>query len=42
MIADLPYQDVISHRVELERGAEGFDIMGQAADACKVIIRTDY
>jgi threonine dehydrogenase-like Zn-dependent dehydrogenase len=42
MIADLPYQDVISHRVELEHGAEGFDIMGQAADACKVIIRTVY
>ena len=42
MIADLPYQDVISHRVELEHGAEGFDIMGQAVDACKVIIRTVY
>ena len=41
MIADLPYQSVISHRVELEHGAQGFNIMGQAADACKVIIRTD-
>ena len=40
MIPDLPYQDVISHRFELQRGAEGFDVMGQAADACKVIIKT--
>lgn len=38
MMPDLPYQDVISHRIELEHGAEGFEIMGQAADACKVII----
>ena len=41
MIPDLPYENVISHRVELDRGAEGFDIMGRADDACKVIIRTD-
>ena len=40
MMPDLPYQDVISHRFELQRGAEGFDVMGQAADACKVIIKT--
>ena len=39
MIGDLPYEKVISHRVSLDRGAEGFDIMGQAADACKVIIK---
>jgi (R,R)-butanediol dehydrogenase/meso-butanediol dehydrogenase/diacetyl reductase len=38
MMPDLPYQDIISHRFELQRGAEGFDVMGQAADACKVII----
>ncbi|MEJ2168840.1 MAG: alcohol dehydrogenase catalytic domain-containing protein [Desulfobacterales bacterium] len=38
MMPDLPYQGVISHRFELQRGAEGFDVMGQAADACKVII----
>jgi threonine dehydrogenase-like Zn-dependent dehydrogenase len=38
MMPDLPYRDVISHRIELERGAEGFEIMGKAADACKVII----
>jgi threonine dehydrogenase-like Zn-dependent dehydrogenase len=38
MMPDLPYQDVISHRIELARGAEGFDIMGRADDACKVII----
>ena len=41
ILPDLPYQDVISHRFELERGAEGFEIMGQAADACKVIIVAD-
>jgi (R,R)-butanediol dehydrogenase/meso-butanediol dehydrogenase/diacetyl reductase len=41
MMPDLPYQDVISHRFELQRGAEGFDVMGQAADACKVIIITE-
>jgi len=34
----LPYPDIISHRFELQRGAEGFAVMGQAADACKVII----
>jgi len=38
MMPELPYQHVISHRFGLERGAEGFDIMGQAEDACKVII----
>ena len=42
ILPELPYQDVISHRFELEQGAEGFEIMGQAADACKVIIRTEY
>jgi len=41
MMPELPYQDVISHRIELERGADGFDIMGQAEDACKVIIYTE-
>jgi len=41
ILPDLPYQDIISHRFELERGAEGFEIMGQAADACKVIIVAD-
>jgi 2-desacetyl-2-hydroxyethyl bacteriochlorophyllide A dehydrogenase len=41
MIADLPYNNVISHRVSLDKGAEGFDIMGHADDACKVIIRTE-
>lgn len=40
MISDLPYEGIISHRVDLDRGAEGFDIMGQAADACKVLIKT--
>jgi (R,R)-butanediol dehydrogenase/meso-butanediol dehydrogenase/diacetyl reductase len=41
MMPGLPYKNVISHRIELQRGAEGFDIMGQAADACKVIINTE-
>jgi threonine dehydrogenase-like Zn-dependent dehydrogenase len=41
ILPDLPCQNIISHRFELERGAEGFEIMGQAANACKVIIRTD-
>jgi threonine dehydrogenase-like Zn-dependent dehydrogenase len=41
MITDLPWEEVVSHRVNLDRGAEGFDIMGQAADACKVLIKTD-
>jgi (R,R)-butanediol dehydrogenase/meso-butanediol dehydrogenase/diacetyl reductase len=41
ILPDLPYQNIISHRFELERGGEGFEIMGQAANACKVIIRTD-
>ena len=41
MMPELPYQDVISHRFELERGREGFEIMGQAADACKVIIAAE-
>ncbi len=41
MLPNLPYQDIISHRVDLDHGADGFDIMGQAADACKVIINTD-
>jgi threonine dehydrogenase-like Zn-dependent dehydrogenase len=40
MISDLPYEEIISHRVDLDRGAEGFEIMGQAADACKVLIKT--
>jgi 2-desacetyl-2-hydroxyethyl bacteriochlorophyllide A dehydrogenase len=40
MIAELPYEKIISHRVNLDQGAMGFDIMGQAADACKVIIKT--
>lgn len=41
LITDLPYEDVISHRVNLESGADGFDIMEQAADACKVIIKAE-
>ncbi len=40
MMPELPYQAVISHRIELKNGADGFTIMGQAADACKVIIKT--
>ncbi len=38
---DLPYEDLILQRVELDRGAEGFDMMGMAADACKVTIKAD-
>ena len=41
MITDLPWEEVVSHRVNLDRGAEGFDIIKQAADACKVLIKTD-
>ena len=41
MMPDLPYKDVISQRIELERGAEGFDIMRRADDACKVIIEVE-
>jgi len=41
MLPDLPYRGIISHRFELQRGAEGFEVMGQAADACKVIINTE-
>jgi threonine dehydrogenase-like Zn-dependent dehydrogenase len=41
MLTGLPWEEVVSHRVNLDRGAEGFDIMGQAVDACKVLIKTD-
>jgi len=41
MITDLPWEEVVSHRVNLDRGAEGFDIMGQAVDACKVLIKVE-
>jgi len=41
MITDLPWEEVVSHRVNLDHGAEGFDIMGQAADACKVLIKVE-
>jgi threonine dehydrogenase-like Zn-dependent dehydrogenase len=40
MLPNLPDQNIISHRVDLDHGADGFNIMGQAADACKVIITT--
>ena len=40
MVAELPCEQIISHRLNLDRGAEGFEIMGQAEDACKVIINT--
>ena len=38
MIAELPSEKIISHRVNLDHGSAGFDIMGKAAEACKVII----
>lgn len=41
LVADLPFEDVISHRLDLDRGALGFDIMGQADDACKVMIKVE-
>jgi threonine dehydrogenase-like Zn-dependent dehydrogenase len=41
MIPALPWEEVVSHRVNLAQGSEGFHIMGQAADACKVLIKTD-
>jgi len=41
MITDLPWEEVVSHRVNLDHGAEGFDIMGQADDACKVLIKVE-
>ena len=40
LLPDLPDQNLVSHRIDLDHGAEGFDIMGHAADACKVIINT--
>ncbi len=39
IVADLPHEKIISHRVNLYQGAAGFDIMGNADDACKVIIK---
>jgi threonine dehydrogenase-like Zn-dependent dehydrogenase len=41
LIPDLPCEDIISHRVNLANGPEGFDLMGHADDACKVIIKVD-
>ncbi len=39
IIADMPHEKIISHRVNLDQGVAGFDIMGNADDACKVIIK---
>ncbi len=42
MIPDLPSENLISHRVNLDKGSEGFDLMNHADDACKVIIKTRF
>jgi threonine dehydrogenase-like Zn-dependent dehydrogenase len=41
MITRLPWESVISHRVDLDHGSQGFALMGQADDACKVLINID-
>jgi 2-desacetyl-2-hydroxyethyl bacteriochlorophyllide A dehydrogenase len=38
MIDDLPFDDLISHRLGIEDAAEGFELMRKPEDVCKVII----
>jgi len=41
MIVDFPYKDLISHNVSLEKGPDGFDLMGNPDDVCKVLIKME-
>ena len=41
MIRDIPSSDVVSHRVAIDNGQTGFDLMNQPDDVCKVIINME-
>ena len=38
MIKDLPFDELISHRLDIANAAEGFELMRKPEDVCKVII----
>jgi threonine dehydrogenase-like Zn-dependent dehydrogenase len=38
MIKDLPFDELISHRLDIGNAAEGFELMRKPEDVCKVII----
>jgi threonine dehydrogenase-like Zn-dependent dehydrogenase len=40
MIKDLPFDNLISHRLDIDDAAEGFELMQRPQDVCKVIINT--
>ncbi len=39
MIKDLPCDELISHRLDIDHGAEGFELMQKPEDVCKVILK---
>jgi threonine dehydrogenase-like Zn-dependent dehydrogenase len=41
MIKDLPFNNLISHRLDIDDAAEGFELMQKPEDVCKVIINTN-
>ena len=41
MIKDLPFNSLISHRLDIDDAAEGFELMQKPEDVCKVIINTN-
>jgi len=41
MIKDLPFDNLISHRLDIDDAAEGFELMQRPEDVCKVIINTN-
>jgi threonine dehydrogenase-like Zn-dependent dehydrogenase len=38
MIKDLPVDELVSHRLDIDNAAEGFELMQKPEDVCKVII----
>jgi threonine dehydrogenase-like Zn-dependent dehydrogenase len=41
MIKDLPFDNLISHRLDIDEAAKGFELMQRPEDVCKVIINTN-
>ena len=41
MIEDLPFDNLISHRLDIDDAAQGFELMQRPEDVCKVIINTN-
>ncbi|UCF90377.1 MAG: alcohol dehydrogenase catalytic domain-containing protein [Desulfobacterales bacterium] len=39
--ADLPFTELVSHMLDLDRGSEGFQIMQQPEDVCKVLLNPE-